>query len=604
MKPFFLRAAVIFLLALPSSGPRAVAQDVPALPVSRASYTVTFEADQPRVARVRCTIVPAEANKEPVVLRMDNNGASDLEDGYARYLRGLRAEDADRNPLDIEKLGQARWVLRPRGKSVHLSYEAVLRHDERDWKFGPDEAPYARDDCVFWTGRALFVVLDVKDIELRFELPRGWNVSTQWVPIMGEVHSFQVDDEDDLTESFLLLGTHHEHVARSGHTEVVLAIGGEFKKSKELIQETVEGFLGSYAQLFGGTPTKRMLLVMNPIGSRDTLHGGVFGRSISLLMGNRPDEGTRQRWAPFVGHEILHLWNAGAIRSSGQEYWFSEGFTNYYSQVVSARLGWTAERDFFRSMERACRNYLSKQGELSIREAGDSKFSQRELVYDGGSLIGALLDFQIRKLTGNRKSLDEVMKEMYRLFGVADKPYTEKDLLHVVNKVSGNDFGRFFADHVAGKKRIPLERYFANAGLRVETELDEELPARMYVIYEMLHISSLTQTNEGLIIRRSQEAGFRDEDKLIAVNGVPVKTFLDLQKMALSWKLGQDLELTVLRNTRKINVPITIGGRPTHHPPTERNVRISIIHKKNPTDLERDILSGVLKPSPRTKEER
>ena len=113
---------------------------------------------------------------------------------------------------------------------------------------------------------------------------------------------------------------------------------------------------------------------------------------------------------PLVGHEVFHIWNGVAINFSEQEYWFSEGFTEYYSRITSARLGFTSENDFLRDLERACELYLSKSGELSIREAGRNKSANMDLVYQGGNLIAATLDVQIRKLTQNQKSLDDVMK--------------------------------------------------------------------------------------------------------------------------------------------------------------------------------------------------
>lgn len=94
----------------------------------------------------------------------------------------------------------------------------------------------------------------------------------------------------------------------------------------------------------------------------------------------------------------------------------------------------------------------------------------------------------------------------------------------------------------------------------VRVELGEELPNRGYVIHKMLHISSLSRTEEGLIVRRSQGAGYQDEDNLIAMNGTPVRTFHDMCQVAKDWKPGDEVELTILRNGKKISKRITIGG--------------------------------------------
>jgi len=530
--------------------------------LEKATYKVTITADEPRVAKVTCVLTPKQEDGETIRLHMNNNGASDLPNGYAYYLRDITAGDASGNSLSVNETGDARWWLGlPDNKSpVTLSYKALLKHDERDWGWGPDEAPYAKDDCIFWTGRALFIVSEVSNIELSFELPAGWRVSTPWQPVDGKRHTFYVKDRDDLTESFVLAGTHSEHLAKSGDTEILLAIGGRFKKAKDVMQSTVEDFLNAYTKLFDGAPKNRMLLVANPYDKRGSMDGGVFGRSISLLMGGDLNEAGRSRWAPFVGHEVFHVWNGQAISYSGQEYWFSEGFTNYYSTVISARLGLTSEADFLNRMERACKLYLSKQGGLSIRDAGSSKSSHFELVYEGGSLIGAALDLQIRKLTNNEKSLDDVMKQMYREFGITGTKYAMQDVIRIINTVSGADFEEFFQKYVSARERLPLEEYFGYAGLDVRVELGEELPSGDYVIHKMLHISSLTRTEEGLIVRRSRNAGYQDEDNLIAMNGTPVRTFRDMCRVAKDWRPGDEAELTIVRNGKRIKKTITIGG--------------------------------------------
>ena len=59
-------------------------------------------------------------------------------------------------------------------------------------------------------------------------------------------------------------------------------------------------------------------------------------------------------------------------------------------------LGLLLRSDFLRNLECTWASYLSRQGELSIHEAGEDKSANRELVYDGGSLVAAALDLQIR----------------------------------------------------------------------------------------------------------------------------------------------------------------------------------------------------------------
>ena len=146
------------------------------------------------------------------------------------------------------------------------------------------------------------------------------------------------------------------------------------------------------------------------------------------------------------------------MSSKEQEYWFSAGFTQYYSKIIPVRRGLASESDFLRNFERTWESYLSRQGELSIREAGEDKTANRELVYDGGCLVAAALDLQIRKRTQNRSSLDDVMQQLYQAFGLTDDVFTMNDVIRIINQIAGEDFKPFFNEYVVGTERLPLEK--------------------------------------------------------------------------------------------------------------------------------------------------
>ncbi len=106
--------------------------------LEKATYNVAITADEPRVANVTCVLTPKQNNGERIRLHMNNNGASDLPNGYAYYLRDITASDASGNSFSVNETGDAHWWLGvPDNKSpVTLSYKALLKHDERDWGWG------------------------------------------------------------------------------------------------------------------------------------------------------------------------------------------------------------------------------------------------------------------------------------------------------------------------------------------------------------------------------------------------------------------------------------------------------------------------------------
>ncbi len=561
--------------------------------LASAKYEVKIDADERRVAHVRCVLTPKQNSGEALSLSMSEFGTEGVHDGYGRYLRDLTVTDAGGETLPIAMLGKTRWAVKAWDNSpVTLSYKVLLNHDEREWPPGRDEAPYVQEDCIFCPGYALFVVGEVNDIQLHVDVPENWHVSTPWYRIGDKGHRFAVKDQDDLMYAYMVLGTHSEKVAKSNEAEMVLAIGGSFKAAAAEIQSTVEALLQAYSGVFGGTPKSKMLFVANPYGGKGERRGGVSGNSISTLMGGPLNEANRNLWVPLVAHELCHIWLGTTIEFfNEQEYWFMEGFTEYYSEIVSVRLGLLSESDFLKNLGRACESYLRQAGTLSMREAGEDKMANSGLVYYGGGLVAAVLDVQICKLTQGQKSLDNVMKQMYKEFGTTEEKYTIDDVIRIVTNVADKDFEPFFRKYVLGTARLPLTEYFGDAGLHVV--VDEELPDLDYVRRKMLGVQSLTQTPaRDLIIDKSPM--YQDGDILVAINGTPVNAFNDVAKLAKNWKSGDVVELTLERNGEEIILPVILGGT-SEKPPLEAGVvDVTVTERADSTDSQRATLTGIL----------
>lgn len=569
------------------------------LKLASARYEVTIDADEPRVAEVKCVLTPkissnAKSGKKHLMLSMSRFDTEWLYDGYARYLRDLTVTDVNGEMLPIEEIDKTQWIVETQDDSpVTLHYKALLNHDKRDWPTGRDEVPYTQEDCIFWTGYALFVVGKVKDIELQVNVPDNWHVSTPWERIEPGKHRFVCKDQDDLMYAYLVLGEHCERIAKSGDAEIVLAIGGCFKASMDKIQSAIEAILRAYTEIFDDAPKDRMLFVANPYGAEGYRSGGASGRSITALMGGELDETNRSFWATLAAGVVGYMWNGQAMHFAKQEYWFTEGFTSYYSNIVCTRLGLISKNDFLINLKRSWESYLSEQGKLSIRAAGKNKFANRELVYDGGSLIAIALDLQIRSLTQNRSSLDDVMRQMYQEFGLTRNMFTINDVIRIASQIAGVDFEPFFSKYVIGTERLPLEEYLKNAGIDVQIEFGEKLPNLRYILNEMLSIRLLRNTKEGsLIIFRSPK--YQDGDKLAKINSTPMKTFKDIRRVAKDWKSCDVVTLTLERKGEEITLPITLGGMPEKPSLEAASINITIAQKPDSTEAQRAIWEGML----------
>ena len=567
--------------------------DAQSVPLASAEYTVTVLEGARRQATVRCLLTPASLGPGVIDLYLNKSHARNLSDGFAHYVHDLSAVGSDGLKLKIDRKEPGRWRIHgPRSGPVRFQYTVVLNHDNDDWRYGPDEAPYLREDCVFWSASALFVAPreEPKQLSVVFDVPDSWQVSTAWRPGTGD-KAFELTGTEELTETYLAMGTYRSALARSGGSAVLLAVGKAMENPEGILFATVDAFLKAYTGIFNGAPDRRVLIVANRNLDRRGMDGGVFGSSVSMLFPNPLSKANRSRWAPFVGHELFHIWNGQAFTCDQQEYWFSEGFTDYYCQVVSVRLGLITRASFVRDLREACRRYLSKQGSLSLQQAGENKSSQYALVYEGGKLAAAVLDMEIRHATGNRFALDDLMCRMYGQFGLTQTAYTQRDILTILRELTDRDFREFFDRYINGTECLPLRGAFAKAGLDYAMTVEEALPTLDFVVFKMLKIKSLA--HDRMLIKRSEAAGYRDGDCLVAIDDRPIQSPRDLQLMARESQPGQQVQLRLNRRGSIVTMPLTLGGQGSEMP-IERKVSVRLDPRDHPTEQQKRIFDGIL----------
>ncbi len=460
---YCLQAALFGLGFLVASGVPCCAQEL-------AQYSVTLDPQNLRLVRLE-----ADLPIHDDMLQMHPRGATHLADGWATFVRNLRAISDTGAAISLQPLGKGRWqVPAPLPKRLKLTYEIAIEHDQGQWPFGHDEAAYAKVDCAFLLGRAIFIAAPTyKNLRVRFVLPKGWRVSTPWPEVAGEAGVYAVCDVEELTDAGLLAGKHLERRITVGGFEVVLAVGSELGQAAGLFEEVIRGTAQEATLLFGGTPiikgakANKFLVVAN----RDRFDGGgSFPRTVSMLMKNLPQASNRSEWAYLIIHELLHSWNGQSFRSAGQEHWFGEGFTDYLTYLLETRTGMVSEPQLFAVLARKYDEYLAVAGKVNLRAAGINKSKNYDLIYSGGLIVALALDIAILKSTNGARSLNDFMQQLYREFAVSGQRYELADLLRLANLTSGADLTAFFDDFITGTKVLALDSYLEQVGLGIRRE--------------------------------------------------------------------------------------------------------------------------------------
>jgi len=539
-----------------------------------ASYRVTFGVDDRGVpeARVESTLTWADV-KKPVPAAVEVGMAEDgLPGGYGSFLR-----DFTPRAQVLSTPGGRFLVPVPAGGVVQLRYRVMLEHDPTNWGPGPDEAPYRFDGGAFWSGRALFVTADRSSVEVTFSHPAGQRIAASYEPVPGRVGTFRASSESRLRNAFLVVGRFDLAELQVGDARVVLVLGRDLAGSMPVVTGAVRHFLDASEKIFHGAPPSRILVVANlgaPVGS---MHGGVFGSDISVLVHEPPTSANASWWRPFLCHEIFHLWNGTAIDfPAGQQYWFTEGVTEYESQLLPVRLREVPANEFLRTMSVKAGRYLDAAGAIGLVRAGDEKFLNNALVYDGGALAAMALDVTIRSRTSNRKSLDDLLHALYdRARARKGRGLALEDVESAAVKLGGSGIREFFRRYVRGDETLPLEAMLRLAGLDLKVE-HLELPETDAILGYLLRCPSVTVVGAGLQVNFSVSATIRSGDLITGVNGAPVRTFDELRSAFEHRRGGSRVKLSVVRDGGPAELDVLLPGQydtPIEH---SRMTRVSI----------------------------
>jgi predicted metalloprotease with PDZ domain len=127
-----------------------------------------------------------------------------------------------------------------------------------------------------------------------------------------------------------------------------------------------------------------------------------------------------------LAHELFHAWNpqrlGGFELIGGVEderlYWFSEGFTDYYSSVLLLRAGLSSLEDYVARYNSLTKEYYTSPVRLltaaEMVQKRQTSYEVERLFYQRGALLAHYWDIAIRSRTNDKSSLDDVMRSLLK----------------------------------------------------------------------------------------------------------------------------------------------------------------------------------------------
>lgn len=190
------------------------------------------------------------------------------------------------------------------------------------------------------------------------------------------------------------------------------------------------------------------------------------------------------RWGVIdyiLNHEMMHDWIGGKITMKSEElnYWFSEGFTDYYTYKNRLHSGdmnfeqWL--RDFNKDViEAHYKNPQRNQPNYTVKDNFWKDRNFEKIPYRRGAIFAFWLDQKIIKKSNNQQSLDDLMRELLFICTTENKKFSDELFLDVAQKIAGEDLGYFFQKHIINGVDIPFEPDTLIEGFSIEKK--ENIP--------------------------------------------------------------------------------------------------------------------------------
>jgi hypothetical protein len=141
----------------------------------------------------------------------------------------------------------------------------------------------------------------------------------------------------------------------------------------------------------------------------------------SLLTTIGPRTTLARRLQVNLAHEMFHRWLGMRLRLDGPEgtaYWFTEGFTVHYSNRIAFRAGLLTVDEFLESLnDIAARHFDNKRATASNDEIRRDFYRDPAVSivpYTRGALYAVELDAALRRASGGKRTLDDVLRALYQ----------------------------------------------------------------------------------------------------------------------------------------------------------------------------------------------
>ena len=406
------------------------------------------------------------------------------EEELHRSLFSLKLEpEAIQNRLEINK--DSGWIdlHYPKGQSVMKLRYQILQDFEQN-QLSTDEVyrPIVQGNYFHLFSHHLFIGPSVDrpvEVSLNWEkLPEDFVVHNSFGS--GERQQYLAPMSWDEFQSAIFVGGDFRiYSDQLEGNEISLATRSEWIPFKEEeVFEVLRETLKAQRDFWDDHSQEYFTVTLHPFSQEQgsSFQGTGLTNSFATSVSNN-DFTSLDQLIYLFNHELMHNWIGHTIENANEEeqYWFSEGFTEYYTfrNIAQNRVGGAEVNSFFQSINESARLLYGSP----VRDEPNSKMSYEnfwsnpdygKLPYYRGALFAFMIDLHIRKESGGTASLDDMMRDFLERARQGEQ-LNHNLFLRVLNKYwTGGK--AYFEKHILQGAFFDLAELYTEMGLNFEAE--------------------------------------------------------------------------------------------------------------------------------------
>ena len=514
---------------------------------------------------------------------------------YARNISNFRAADGGGHPLPFEKTAKNTWrVAAGNAPAIVLNYDV----------FGATSFAantYVGEDRAYLSPSGIFVYVPGElqhAVAVTIQLPAIWKqIATGLEPVQGKPGAFSAANFDVLYDCPILMGNQEylQFAVKSVPHYVALENVAEQVNRTKMLAD-LQKMVQAATNLMGDVPYQHYTFLMMGRGNGGIEH--LNSASIQFAGDRLNTDAEYLRWLSYVCHEYFHNFNVKRIRPIAlgpfdydQEnlthmLWVSEGLSVYYQDLLLVRAGLMTRDQYLAKMAAAIGAFENASGH-HYQSATESSWNTWHTgsgiggdrnttisYYNNGAMLGAMLDLKIREGSANRKSLDDVMRGLYRKYYLEKKRgFTDAEFRQECEGAAGGDLSEVF-DYASTTREVNYAKYFALAGLKldsasagapgaylgIDTHTEDLPPSQMAAGggrgrgAAPLTRLVITDISAG---SPAEAAGLRAGDVILQADGATA-TDVALSGMLLARKDGEKVRLRISRGGGDQDIDVTL----------------------------------------------